>query len=683
VGLSPPQECDVNARPELATPISPGCYPVNPNARNPLAHGPGIRIPALPVRTAPPPIPRDIAVVDLPPVSAADISKNPQSLSGQFAFLLASNDSIYILNLAPKTLDNGGLADEKALTHSFRETRASGQYAADMLVLSSTPPLRTPLSSDLLFPTTPVLAALDGPRLESVTDPTPPNTPISTNYSTTNYWANFPYPSTYVSRTFTIAWEDMLPGTARSSGVLHDALNAGTSGGALVDAGGDFCARDVAVGDLVMLPGCTLDTDCNPQDRFSCRQPVSGATGLCLPKDAGASLLERCARFSGSRRRYEILSATSTRLDLGLHLDEVPKTSLNRAAATEDTGPRDGECQPTDSHKVSGFAWKQVWTSEPYKRCVQVCGAKLKADEPASAADQDCRPGFVCADIPGSNAPSRYCVEAPPITADDLVCWPQPGNRYHVNVGNGFLIQGSALPDLKTNLSGNDKCQPDAKRDAVLASRIPMSAPVCTTIDGATPIQNLLSVSSPSTPTEVALFGQPAAATGIPNAPYTPVTPPGPNPCLYQDLNYDDNSLPVAGAGGGAGAGTPVKALFQNPQIRFVLTNLDQYGGDNLTTRLNLVGGFIPATVALPSYEVGLTQPIRLYTGPTKLPESPLNTDLSSNISYPYVYVLDQGRTALTPNSRGQIVRLNARKSDSAVTTLDPAFSGSTPFQIQ
>ncbi|HEX7596811.1 MAG TPA: hypothetical protein VF518_01280, partial [Polyangia bacterium] len=433
VGSIPPQECDVNARPELATsPISPGCYPVNPKARNPLARGPGIRIPALPVRTAPPPIPRDIAVVDLPPVSAADISKNPQSLSGQFAFLLASNDSIYILNLAPKTLDNGGLADEKALTHSFRETRATGQYAADMLVLSSTPPLRTPLPSDLLFPTTPVLAALDGPRLESVTDPTPPQIPISTNYSTASYWADFPYPSTYVSRVFTIAWEDMLPGTARSSGVLHDALNAGTSAGALEDAGGDFCARDVTVGDLVMLPGCTLDTDCSPQDRFSCRQPVSGATGLCLPKDASATLLEQCARFSGSRRRYEVLSATSTRLGLGLHLDEVPKTALNRPAATEDTGARDGECQPTDSHKLSGFAWKQVWPNEPYKRCVQVCGTKLKAGEPASAADQDCRPGFVCADVPGSMAPSTFCVEAPPLTPSDLVCWPQPGNRYHV-----------------------------------------------------------------------------------------------------------------------------------------------------------------------------------------------------------------------------------------------------------
>jgi hypothetical protein len=143
---------------------------------------------------------------------------------------------------------------------------------------------------------------------------------------------------------------------------------------------------------------------------------------------------------------------------------------------------------------------------------------------------------------------------------------------------------------------------------------------------------------------------------------------------LYQDFNHDDPT---------AAAKKSIKAIFQNPQLRFVLTNLDEYGGDSLTTRLNLIGGYIPATVAVPSYEIALTQPIRIFAGPTKLPDSPLMTDSTSQISYPYVYVLDQGRTALTPNSRGQIVRINARKGDSAVTTFDPAQSGTTPFQIQ
>ena len=701
VGVQPEQECDVNVQPDRAKlPASTGCFPVNPKARQPLAHGPGIRIPTLAMRTAAPPLARDIAVVDLP-VSVAGMKKNPQALSGQFAFLLASNDAVYILNLSPTTLLNDHLVGEDAtVTHSFREIRSTGQSTADTLGLSSTPPLRTPVASDLLFPTTPILSSFSGPRLEEVeNDSTPPASGNSVN-TTTSYWANFPYQSTYVSRAVTIAWEAALPGTTRSSGTLLNPATAGSPAGALEDVGAGFCGKGLLPGDLVVLPGCTADTDCSPQDSFSCRQPIGGATGLCLPKTAAQELVDSCARFMGSRRRYEIIAATPMRLTLGLHLDEVPKTALNRVAVAE--AGDDTECQPTAAHEASGlqpgFQWQQVWPGETFKRCVKACGISPPVGATAQDADRDCRPGFVCETVPGSlgprlpgdtearPGPGRYCVEAPPL---DLACWPQPGNRYHVNVGTGFLISGSSLPDLKTTTVINGQCQLDPNRDPALADRIPLSAPACATIDGVVPIENVTQYSTGRTKTEVALFGQ--ATPGTPNPPYSPVTPPGPNPCLYQDFNNDDPTSVVsapsaAAADGGADSSTPkkpIKAIFQNPQMRFVLTNLDQYGGDSLTTRLNLTGGYIPASVAVPSYEIVLTQPIRIFTGPTKLPDSPLNTDSTSQVSYPYVYVLDQGRTALTPNSRGQIVRINARKGDSAMTTLDPAQGGTTPFQIQ
>ena len=708
VEVRPEQECDVNVEPDRAKlPANTGCFPVNPAARRPLADGPGIHIPTLSVRTAAPPIPRDIAVVDLQ-VSAAGISKNPQALSGQFAFLLASNDAVYILNLAPTTLVGGQVVNEdNTLTHSFREIRSTNQYTADTLALSSTPPLRTPVLSDLLFPTTPILSSVGGPRLEEVeNDSTPPVRGNSVN-TTVNYWANAPYQATYVSRAFTIAWEAALPGTARSSGKLEDPATAGSPAGALDDLGADFCAKGVLTGDLVVLPGCTADTDCSPQDSFACHQPIGGATGLCLPKTARQDVVERCTRFMGSRRRYEVLAAAPTHLTLGLHLDEVPKTALNREAGD------DADCQPTAAHRASGtqsgFQWKQVWASENFKRCVKTCGQATATGAPASDAenDRDCRPGFVCAQVPGSLGPvlpndtaPRYCVEAPPL---DLACWPQPSNRYHVNAGTSFLITGSSLPDLKTTTVINEQCQLDPNRNPALADRIPLSAPACTTIDGVVPIDNITRFAGAATNTEVALFGQatppsPAASDpegrgtpAAPKPPYSSVAPPGPNPCLYQDLSYDDlASVAVAPSVGSAdgGAGNrapkkPVKAVFQNPQLRFVLTNLDQYGGDSLTTGLNFIGGFIPATVVVPSYDIALTQPLRIFTGPSKLLESPLNTDPTSQISYPYLYVLDQGRTALTPNSRGQIVRINARKSDSAVATFAPTQGGTTPFQIQ
>jgi hypothetical protein len=692
VGVRPEQECDVNAQYILAKlPPNTGCFPVNPAARRPLAQGPGIRIPTLPSRNAAPPIARDIAVVDLP-VDAAGISKNPPALAGQFAFLLTSNDSIYILNLAPTNEDH-------TLTHSFREIRSTGQYTADTLALSFTPPLRTPAQSDLLFPTTPMLSSVGGPRLEEVeSDFTTPASGNSVN-TATNYWVDSPYSATYVSRVFNIAWEAALPDTTRSSGTLETPAVAGSPAGALNDVGANFCAKGVLSGDLVVLPGCTADTDCVPQDSFTCHQPIGGAMGLCLSKTAPQTAVENCTRFMGSRRRYEVIAAARTRLTLGLHLDEVPKTALNRESGN------DKECQPTTAHGPSatdpGFQWQQVWPNEDFKRCVKACGRSPVVGATPQAADQDCRPGFVCEVIPGSVGPrvsgeagARYCVEAPPL---DLTCWPQPGNRYHVNVGNSFLISGSSLPDLKTTTVVNGQCQLDPN-DPALANRIPLSAPACATIDGVVPIDNVTKYSTNSigsANTEVALFGQetPPADPNTParpNPPYTPVTPPGPNPCLYQDFSYDDPtsivSAPSAGtADGGTGNGAPrkpIKAIFQNPQIRFVLTNLDQYGGDSLTTGLTFIGGFIPATVAVPSYDIALTQPSRIFTGPNQLPESPAIAT-SASISYPYVYVLDQGRTALTPNSRGQIVRINARKGDSAVATFDPASSGTTPFQIQ
>ena len=518
---------------------------------------------------------------------------------------------------------------------------------------------------------------------------------------TPNYWANFPYPATYVSRTFTIAWEAVLPSTTRSSGRLLSPAAAGSPAGALYDVGADFCAKGVLSGDLVVLPGCTADTDCVPQDSFNCHQPIGGAMGLCLSRTAPQSVVQNCIRFVGSRRRYEVVAATPMQLTLGLHLDEVPKTVLNRVAA--DATGDDAECQPTTAHQASGtnpgFQWQQVWPSENFKRCVKACGRSPAVGATPQDADQDCRPGFVCEVVPGSVGPrlpgetgARYCVEAPPL---DLACWPQPGNRYHVNVGTSFLVLGSSLPDLKTTTVINGQCQLDPNRDPALADRIPLSAPACATIDGVVPIANVTMNSTNAVGaanTEVALFGQltpPVSGTAAtPNPPYSPVAPPGPNPCLYQDFSYDDSgsivSTPDAGAAdGGAGNKKPIEAIFQNPQMRFVLTNLDQYGGDSLTTSLSLIGGFVPATVVVPSYDIALTQPIHILTGPTQLPESPVITDSTSNVSYPYVYVLDQGRTALTPNSRGQIVRINARKGDSAVTTFDPASSGTTPFQIQ
>jgi len=59
----------------------------------------------------------------------------------------------------------------------------------------------------------------------------------------------------------------------------------------------------------------------------------------------------------------------------------------------------------------------------------------------------------------------------------------------------------------------------------------------------------------------------------------------------------------------------PVKVFFQNPQIRFVMTNLNQYAGDLLAVHFELQYGFIPLFVT-PNYEVQLTMGTRVVVGP-------------------------------------------------------------------
>ena len=52
-------------------------------------------------------------------------------------------------------------------------------------------------------------------------------------------------------------------------------------------------------------------------------------------------------------------------------------------------------------------------------------------------------------------------------------------------------------------------------------------------------------------------------------------------------------------------------------------------------------------------------------------------------LSFPYLYVVDQGRTALTPGSRGQVLRINPRSGSNEIASFDTTYSGGTPFQLQ
>lgn len=596
-----PVECDVNVIPSADT-SGQACIPVGTGRRRALARGPGLQVPTFSNPDLPPPLPRDITFASLIPAS----SSNPQSLSGQFGFLLAANGQVYPVDTA---------------THSFREYRDNGQAQATALLLSITPQ-RSVVVSDQAFASTPNFGSGQGPMVESFTSD-----------SVAGSWFGFPDPSGLISRSWNIVWEGVLPDTSRESGVVNrpGTVSSVGSAGSLNDAGANFCSSGVRPGDVLMFAGCVLDSDCQPDNLFSCQVPISGARGLCLPKNGAQrdELTGRadCARFMGSRLRYEVAEAGPSSLALNLKLDEVPKTTLNPCTA-------DSDCSALNTGSQHVFQCLELRPQAP--RCVEKC-----------VVDTDCRPGNVCEQVPGLAPPftdQKLCVQAPPLVPD---CFPQPMTRYSVRAGNSYVVFGSSLPrvrDRKTSADGKT-CEVVDPGNPELVNRIPLAAPKCPDL-----------VQSTSPVTALSAFS----------------LPPGSNPCLYTAPKQE-----------GSTAAPPIRAFFENPQIRFALGNLEQYAGDLLTIHFEFQYGFQPLQVPAPNYEILLTMPIRIFTGPTMTPESPVRRNPPTAITYPYVYVMDQGRTALTPGSRGQVLRINPREGSSEIASFDTAISGSTPFQLQ
>jgi hypothetical protein len=677
---APPQECDVNIilQRDEQDPTNDqraqACFPVGSAPRRPLAKGPGIQIPTFSNPDSPPPVPRDLAFADLEPITT---DANVHSLSGQFGFLLGSNGVVYAINLAPGSVVNSVPNNENPITqpdfactdcspqikssscsntcepptcpstvtatNSFRDARTVDCNIETPIAISIAPQ-RTAVFTNQAFATTASFSAIEGPLIKS----------FSYGSGSTPNWLDFPDLNTIVSRVWDVTWEGVLPGTNRQSGIVQGPTPT-ASAGVVSDTGAEFCTKGVQVGDVLMFSGCTQNSDCQPDDQFSCQTTVSGANSMCLPIDgtASANLVNSpiCSRLMGSRMRYEVTSASPTSLVLGLKLDEVPKTKLNPCTQDSDCRPdvEHGRIQGA-SNDGGGNGFECLPVNNPQDlHCVERC-----------SVDSQCRPGHVCAIDPGVPPNIRnLCVEAPPI---DPTCFPQPMTRYQVQAGKSYMVYGSSMPSLlHTSTLSAGTCGQDSSGDPSLVNRIPLSAPAC--------------------PTDNSFLAQ--AGVGSTTFVQQLAALPGSNPCLYSGAYHDGDTLESPDAG--VNDSNHIRAFFQNPQIRFVLANLDEYAGDLLSIHFELQYGFIPFTVQTPSYEVLVTLGTRILTGPTKTPESPIRQQNppTNFISYPYLYVVDQGRSALTPESRGQVLRINPRAGSNEIATFDTTISGNTPFQLQ
>jgi hypothetical protein len=652
------RECDTNIDPLFlgSLPNGPdhGCYFVEdpqmpPLQRRALTMGPGIRIPTVFTPDVPPPLPRDIAfahVKGTPNVSGAVADP---ALDGDFGYVLASNGAVYVLRLDPRTLTLDPqppfTGSTRLMNHSFVNFNLTqrGQGPARVNVL----PGRNFTFTEVPLPAQITLLPLRGPRLESVSDSD------ATSGIVIYSWARFPDQTAATPQTWQITWEGQLPNTARLEGEVEQPVSGSGSAGALRDLGVDFCDSGVLNGDILLFPGCTLDTDCFPAGTAVCRQAAAGSPGLCFPRTAvkDEKFAENCRRHLGSRRRYEIVSSTPGRLELGLKIDEVPRTSLTPCTPKE-RQEDDTDCRVAPAY--AGFRCLQV-RAEDRPRCVQPCGIQA-GDGSFTRDDTRCRVGTVCEDVPGSVV-GPLCVEGPPL---DQKCWPVQSS-YRVQAGNSFIITGTAAPIPPVARTAGGQCVADLSRHQLLVNRIPLDAPRCEQIPDGTTVAK-------------ALEQMPQGPTGTWG-----------NPCLFQAPNDDEGETTT---------GSPfpavcterachVKALFQNQQVRFVMTNLEEYAGDAAISYFDVTGGFRPATADYPD-DVIITAGVRILQGPIKTPESPgpMGGTNEAFVVFPYLFVVDQGRTASSLASRGQVLRLNPRTGTLGIPRFDGIFTVH-PFQIQ
>jgi hypothetical protein len=578
--------------------------------------------------------------------------------SGSFGYLLSSAREIYVLNM-DATLASKGTPPTTPVENTFRDENTSplGQRGGPLvpvmparnLSVTNVPlPLRVPVNN----------ALLDGARLEGVA---PPNSP--SNVTSNLQWAKFPDEKVANSQAWVVIWEGVLPGTEQSKGVPLAPGEAGPAGG-VRDKSQEFCQAGVVPGDLVLFRGCTLDTDCSVDGTSTCRQGVPGTPGLCFPaaRAKDPEVLAQCSRLLLSRRRYEVVKSTNRRLDLALKPDERPRTALDRCTSSAD-------CNSTP---FEGFDCLQVRENEP-KRCVKPCNPTAQPDL--------CRAGTVCEQIPGTLT-GPLCVEGPPIVPG---CWPL-GAPYEVQAGKTFVVSGALAPRPPTARQENEVCIPDEGRNPLLVNRIPLEAPHCVGVEDTNSDNTVDLVSRP---------------------PPVPSGPPGKwgNPCLFWGVNDDDacarrlvdtdkpdpndptgmkklRELQRADECRDAcrienGARKPtchVKALFQNSQLQLILTNLEQYTGDANASRFDVIGGFRPEAVR-PRDDIIVTMGVRILTGPTAIVDS-------SDGFIPYVFVVDQGRTASSGGGRGQVLRFNPQAPRAGYPQFDSNYSA-YPFQIQ
>jgi hypothetical protein len=261
------------------------------------------------------------------------------------------------------------------------------------------------------------------------------------------------------------------------------------------------------------------------------------------------------------------------------------------------------------------------------------------------AADSDCRAGRMCQ--------GGFCVDGPPLDQINS-CYTQL-IPYNVAAGGSYLVSGSVngtFVNGTTDANGN--CMPDPNNPPRVVSRIPLSAPMCTNVHPLPDDPNDKGAFFDSTNAPIDPTGKPVPDDRQPlNWIKTPL--PAPNPCLFVGGRNASDTDSAA-----TGQERHLRALFQNTQVSFVITNVEWEPSAGLQLQFDVSGGARPQTVAYPP-TVEVSAPARIVLGP--IDSQPQTTTSSpADFEAPYLFVVDQrrlGRAQGGGPTRGQLVRIN------------------------
>lgn len=717
-------ECDTQIDADQAglnTPAlrSQACIPVAPgNKRLPGAFGPGLVFPAAP---------KDVSFAletnsDTKPLTATN------ALDGAFAFVLLSNGEIAIVNIdpTPRTLyqvvNAGtpelpnpkplGVREPVPLTHSLRDSGVQTYLST--------------LASDVGPPRVPVLPAnVDGyPRLLTFdAKQTLFNSmlvPTGTNFDTLptapqETGVTFPSPRTTIHQLWQISWEgDFF--APRFTGTLAPDSFAGQSTVALNDPGASFCLGGVYTGDIVTLTGCTADANCGSGQycqidkdapTFAGRLAISG---VCLSKLSTQTERTGCADLTRTLKRYEVVQATSGKLELRPHLDEKPVPTLapppgcnGSASSAADAGSCPpamtsdaGAGSPDGGSASDGAVATGIKGPDGFELLQDQKTKFMRWLMPCTHPDSPdiCRPGRICIELPlhdESFPGMSFCADAPSVevkkkekatdqkatvldpaatSAHWQTCFAQLAT-YKISAGNSFLVAGSVSgAPANRGVDAKGDCAPDDnlnKANPLAVSRLWVGGPreaVCAKAPSrVAPSEEILCVQGNGElcPLEEFSLGK-----------LGPAQP----PCLFVSQEKD----PVLDANRQAvkGAYQPprfsaVSALFQNNQMRFILTDVDKTVDDKAVLQFEAQGGFSPQLIVPLGLDSEVDLPARILTSP--IPSVPqISNEVLVDSDKPMLFVVDQRRSNRTSLGavRGQVVRVRPTYGDTFV----PVYEG-------